>query len=85
MGILKHFRPLCWEKIVKSVESFCTTLMGNDWKKHRTTKIEHCLYICYKNAKNRVCIYITCHVYVLVSWLQYVCPGEDISLKGLTQ
>ena len=33
VGILKHFRPLCWEKIRKSVESFCTTLVGNDWKK----------------------------------------------------
>ena len=55
MGILKHFRPLCREKTGKSVESFCTTLVGNDWKKYRTTKIEHCLHICYQNVKNRVC------------------------------
>ena len=48
MGILKYFRPLCWEKIGKSVESFCTTLVGNNWKKYRTTKIEHCSYKCQK-------------------------------------
>ena len=65
MGFLKHFRQLCWEKIGKSVESFCTTLVGNDWKKYRTTKIEHCLYICFKNVTSRVCQKLSLHIYYL--------------------
>ena len=100
-------------------ESFWTTLVGKDWKKYRT-KIEHCLYICYKNVKIRMCqklsFYILLAVFMLwvigyrlvikmsklecakrylcihylqclcfgvlavwMSWLQYVCPGENIS------
>ena len=47
-----------WEKCgmtkIGHSESFWTTLVGRDWKKCRT-KIEHCLGICYKNVKTRVC------------------------------
>ena len=59
MGIFKHFRPLVGKRLGKVVESFGTTLVGNDWKKYRS------LYICYKNVKNRVCQKLSLHIYYL--------------------
>ena len=80
MGILNYFGLLWWEKIGKNIEQQKLSIVY-------VFVIKMSKLGC---AKSYLCIYyLQCLCFgvlaVWVSWLQYVCPGENNSQKRLTQ